>query len=275
MATNFIGNLNLAALDPVRLQIINSLIASSSAVAPAVRATPTPIPHVQPGDLITSDLINKLIDQIQALQATAIGTSLQLGPLGDDTHTVVALGSGFETTGGIWVDGVPQLIGAPGRGINLVILNAQLQPKFRGTYDTFATAAAVELLTSDITTQTVAGDVVIGVTHDAYIANLVANTDAGIFARRALAAIGAASLGVGNPQTRRTRDNAAFIGITPNSKAGVSYDYLVSVMPADSSNDPRLAALPFAWGLYSIPLQRFLVGGSSAAAPYVSVPTPG
>src|SRR5262245_44686254 len=99
---------------------------------------PDPLARVQPGDLITSDLINAIIDRLGSLENRTTDTRIILGPLSTSTHTLLALGSGTETTGGIWLNGVSLLTAAPRRGINLVILDSQLGIKFRGTYDTFA-----------------------------------------------------------------------------------------------------------------------------------------
>ena len=51
----------------------------------------------------------------------------------------------------------------------------------------------------------------------------------------------------------------------PNNQTRVSFNYLTSALPADQSGTggARLTAPPFAWGLYSRTLQRFLLGGAS------------
>lgn|GEM_PF-4545507 len=208
-----------------------------------------------PGDLITSDLINQILDRLDALAGSATSARLLLGPLADDTHTLLALGTGFELSGGIYLDGVSLLPGPPARGINLVILDQTLNVKFRSSYDTLILPSESARLVSDLQTQVARYDVVCGVTHDAYQDQLSAA------AKAALAAVGAAALG----NATRTRDNAAFIGVAPANRSKVAFNYLVSVLPADDqgSTSALLAAQPFVWGLYSTPLSRFLLGGGS------------
>ena len=88
----------------------------------------------------------------------------------------------------------------------------------------------------------------------------------------ALAAVGAATVAAATG----FRDNAAFIGMVPIGNTNVSFDYLVSVVPvANAANQVgAVAALPFVWGVYSIPLQRFLLGGGSGAPAATSTPQP-
>ncbi len=216
-----------------------------------------------PGDLITSDLINQILDRLDALAGNANTARFVLGPLAEGTRTLLALGTGFESGGGIFLDGAPLLAGPPARGINLVILDPTLNVKFRGLYDTFANPADSNRLVGDLQAQTSRYDVVCGVTHDAYRDQLQTN------AKSALAAIGADALG----DATRTRDNAAFIGVVPADKSNVSFNYLVSLMPADAQGigSAQLAGLPFVWGLYSTPLQRFLLGGGAGT---LGVPAP-
>ena len=215
-----------------------------------------PLQHVQPGDLITAELINSILDQLGALGAQPGQLSLVLGPLAEKTHTLVALGTGFESGGGIWLDGVSLLAGSPARGINLVILDANLNVKFRGTYDTHGDANSSARFASDIQSATQQHDIVAVVTHDAYVAQLQPN------AKAALASVGGAALAT---PASNTRAGAAFIGVVPANKASAQFNYLVSVIPADSPGfgSQRIAGLPFAWGVYSLTLQRFLVGGTS------------
>lgn len=208
-----------------------------------------------PGDLITSALINNLLDRLEIIESRNSDARLVLGQLGANTHTLVALSTGFETGGGIFLDGQPLLAGPPTRGVNLVILNPSLVVKFRGTYDTFATPSESTRLANDLKTQTARYDIVVAVTHDSYTTNLQAG------AKAALAAVGGAAIGTAT----QTHDSAAFIGVVPNNKTIASFNYLVSVVPADVPNNAGqlVAALPFVWGIYSIPLQRFIMGGGS------------
>ncbi|MBI1762144.1 MAG: hypothetical protein HYR56_11995 [Acidobacteria bacterium] len=221
--------------------------------------------QVQPGDIISSSLINQMLARLGALE-TGAGTGLALGPLGVDVHTLVALGTGFEAGGGIFLDGSPLLTSQVTRGVNLVILDSTLTVKFRQAYDTFGSASAANDLAADLNAQAAPQDIVIAVTHDAYASQLNAA------ARAALAAVGGAALG----RAIRLRDNAAFIGIVPANRGAISYDYLSSIVPADlesSAANARLAALLFVWGIYSLPLKRFLLGGGTSNA-ITAQPTP-
>lgn len=224
----------------------------------------TVLPRVRPGDVITADLLNMVLEMLETLaaglasQASMFGpdvAALRLGALAENTHTLLALGTGFEGDGGIFLDGQSLLAGAPGRGVNLVILDSELNLKYRQTYDTFAFSAQADLLASDLRQRTEQYDVVIGVTSDAFSSQLTDN------ARAALASVGAEALG----NASRARDNAAFIGVVPNTQERVSFNFLASVLPADQpgTGGARLAAQPFAWGLYNRTRQRFLLGGAS------------
>lgn len=220
---------------------------------------PDTLSKVQPGDLITSELINSIIDRLGAVENSAGDTRLFLGPLAANTHTLLALAAGFEDTGGIWLNGVSLLAGPPRRGINLVILDPQLGIKFRGVYDTFANAADAEQLAADLRAQTSRYDLVAAISCDAYTPQLTSA------AKAALAAVGGAALA--SPTSSRA--GAAFLGVVPENKASVRFDYFVSVIPSDGPGfgSERLAGLPLAWGLYSIPLQRFVLGGATGYPP--------
>lgn len=242
---------------------------ASAPVTPTAPAAPSQqslLPRVRPGDVITADLINLILQMLETLTAGLAGqvaafgpdvAALRLGTLAENTHTLLALGTGFEQDGGIFLDGQSLLAGAPGRGVNLVILDGELNLKHRQTYDTFAFSAQADLLASDLRQRTEQYDVVIGVTSDAFSSQLTDN------ARAALASVGAAALA----NASRARDSAAFIGVVPNSQERVSFNYLTSVLPADQpgTGGARLAAQPFAWGLYNRARQRFLLGGASGS----------
>jgi hypothetical protein len=222
--------------------------------------------RVQPGDVIASALMNQVLDRLDGLTTRLNGVGLQLGPLAVQTHTLVALGSGFDT-GGIFMDGQALLQGQPQRGINLVILDSNLQVKFRAAYDTLGGAVPATQLATDIAAHTAHLDIVVGVTHDAYVPGSA--TPLPEPARTALASIGAYSLG----RPDRGRDNAAFIGVVPANRTNVTFDYLVSIIPADDSGfgSGTLAAPPFVWGVYSVPLHRFLLGGGAVPETWTSV----
>ncbi len=239
--------------------------AGGSSGAPTA-AGQTVLPRVRPGDVITAELINLVLEMLETLaaglatQAAMFGpdvAALRLGAMAENTHTLLALGTGFEQDGGIFLDGRSLLAGAPARGINLVILDSELNLKYRSTYDTLIFSAEAERLASDLVQRTVQYDVVIGMTSDAFSSQLTDN------ARAALASVGAEVVG----RATRARDAAAFIGVVPNSQTRVSFNYLASALPADQTGATaaRLTAQPFAWGLYNRTMQRFLLGGSSGS----------
>jgi len=244
--------------------------------APTAPTTTTVLPRVRPGDVITADMMNMVLEMLETLaaglatQSTMFGpdvAALRLGNLAQDTHTLLAMGTGFEANGGIYLDGQTLLAGQPTRGINLVILDSELNVKYRRAYDTFAFSAQAETLASDLLQRTEQYDVIVGMTSDAFSSQLTSN------ARAALASIGAEALG----RARLARDAAAFIGVVPNNQTRVSFNFLTSVLPADQSGtgSARLTAQPFAWGYYSRTLQRFLLGGSSGMMEAVGEPQTG
>jgi hypothetical protein len=226
--------------------------------------------RVQPGDVITSDLFNSLLTRVAILESQTSDIGLRLGALADDTHTLVALGTGFESGGGIWLDGAPLLSVQTQAGIHLVILDAALRLKFRKIYDVSrrgegATKASDEMA-AVLRTQTSQYDIVVVVTHDSYVGLSAAG-------RAALASVGGASLAAPG----RDRDNAALIGVVPaNNSDQASFDYLLSVIPADmpDTGAAQVAALPFAWGIYSVPMRRFLMGSASGAGVVLPVRSP-
>ena len=229
----------------------------------------SPLPPVSPGDLITSSLINEIMRRLADLDTRMPDTRLTLGPLSQDTHTLVALGTGFEGGGGIWLDGTGVLTNVK-RGINLAVFSSALAVKLTDSYDTWGLASESARLASDLNTRTVKGDVIAVVTHDAYALNLSADAEA------ALAAVGGRSIAYAPTNARA---NGAFIGIVPNTRTNVSYDYLTSFMPADALGfgAQLLVALPMAWGIYSVPRTRFVLGGatsSNTAFNYYAVAAP-
>jgi hypothetical protein len=226
--------------------------------------------RVQPGDVVTSDLFNNLLTRVALLESQTSDIGLRLGALAADTHTLVALGTGFESGGGIWLDGDPLLSVQTQAGIHLVILDGALRLKFKKIYDVSrpgdgATKASDELA-AVLRTQTSQYDLVIVVTHESY---------AGLspHGRAALASVGGASLAAPG----RERDNAAFIGVVPaNNTDQASFDYLISVIPADipGTGAAQVAGLPFVWGVYSVPMRRFLMGGVSGAGVVLPIQSP-
>lgn len=245
-------------------------------LTPTAPDNQTILPRVRPGDVITADMMNMVLQMLETLAAGLAGqaamfgpdvAALRLGNLAQDTHTLLAMGTGFEANGGIYLDGQSLLAGQPTRGINLVILDAELNLKYRRAYDTFAFSAQAELLASDLLQRTEQNDIVIGMTSDAFSSQLTSG------ARAALASVGAEALG----QASQARDGAAFIGVVPNNQTRVSFNYLTSVLPADQpgTGGAQLTAQPFAWGFYSRTLQRFLLGGSSGNMAAVGAPPTG
>jgi Interleukin-like EMT inducer len=222
---------------------------------PVSVTTSIPQIRVRPGDLIDSDLFNLVLQRLESLEQRPGSAFMQLGSLGVNTRTLVALGTGFEETGGIFLDGNPILQNPPIRGINLAVFSPQLVVKFRGGYDTWADQQASPRLVTDLATQAAPGDVIAVVTHDAYQGPLTPEV------RQALAAVGGATLsrGFGN-----ARDNGCFIGIVPKDRAQVGFDYLVSLMPQDPIST-LLSAQPFVWGVYNTTLKRFVMGGGSSS----------
>ena len=249
---------------------------SGGSPAPTAPGNQTILPRVRPGDVITADLINMVLQMLETLtaglasQASMFGpetAALRLGSLAQDTHTLLAMGTGSDANGGVYLDGQSLLAGQPTRGINLVILDAELNLKYRRAYDTFAFSAQAELLASDLLQRTEQNDIIIGMTSDAFSSQLTSS------ARAALASVGAEALG----RASQARDGAAFIGVVPNNQTRVSFNYLTSVLPADQAGTggARLTAQPFAWGFYSRTLQRFLLGGSSGNMATVGQPQAG
>ncbi|MCB0236450.1 MAG: hypothetical protein KDG58_19875, partial [Anaerolineae bacterium] len=178
-------------------------------VTPTAPDNPTVLPRVRPGDVITADMMNMVLEMLETLaaglasQAAMFGpdvAALRLGSMAQDTHTLVALGAGFDANGGVFLDGQSLLAGQPTRGINLAILDAELNLKYRRAYDTFAFSAQAELLASDLQQRTEQNDIVIGMTSDAFSSQLTSG------ARAALASVGAEALG----RASQARDGAAF-----------------------------------------------------------------
>lgn len=200
--------------------------------------------QVRSGEIITSALLRGVLDRLRVLEGA---TSLLLGGVGQDTHTLVAVGSGFESGGGIWLDG-RSLTGEPVRGINLVVLDPTLTIKYRGTYDTADDPQSSVQLADDLLLRAAAGDIVAAVTHEVYATQLEINGKA------ELASIGGAALSNITDLTAA----AAFIGLVPPNRNGLSFDYLVSVLPLDPT--AQLVGAPFAWGLYNSRLGAFLAG---------------
>ena len=224
------------------------------------------IRRVRPGDLITSEFVNGLLDRLNALESRTAAVDLLLGSLAADTRTLVALGTGFEPSAGIWLDGAQQIPEPGRRGIHLLILDANLNRKWYNVYDTIWGTAESARLATDLTNRAARGDVVVVVTRDAYAEQLQPG------AKAALAAVGGAALA---EPTGQTRANGAFIGIVPAHRANIRYNYLVSVVPSDGTGYGAtnvLAALPSVWGVYSRPQRRFVLGGAVGPST-LAVPT--
>jgi hypothetical protein len=215
--------------------------------------------------------MNQILKRLDLLESRLSDTRIVLGPMAMDIHTLVALGSGFEDTGGIWLDGSPLFDKGLTRGVHLVVFNSQLSFKFKGSYDTFASDADYKeskRLALDVASHTRPNDVVAVATSDAYVEYLEWK------GRAALASIGGSALV--EDKFKRSRANGAFLGIVPTNRPSANFNYLVSVMPADKLEfgEARTSALPFAWGVYSIPMLRFLLGGSTGFSNPTQMSTP-
>jgi hypothetical protein len=135
-----------------------------------------------------------------------------------------------------------------------------MQVKYTSSYDTWGIPTEASRLAGDLHARASRYDIIVVVTVDAYINDGFLTDDA----KNALAAVGGFSLSEPT-KIAASRANAAFIGVVPADTSNIGFNYLVSVMPADSPGfgNRQLAALPFAWGLYSTVYRRFLLGGAA------------
>ncbi len=185
------------------------------------------LPHVKPGDLITAELINALIDRINALEGMGEGV-LTLGPLALQSHTLIALAGEVETGAGLWLDG-ERLLDKNGDAANLALLDgATLALRLAMVGDGNQLEAALEALAANSKTILPRkGDVMM-----AQVSSTQKDGDAGATLRRQQTLIGIIQ-----------QDNDIEL---PPFLDSIQYEHL-----------------PFSWGLYNKRLKRFVLGGAS------------
>lgn len=185
------------------------------------------LPHVKPGDLITSTLINALIDRINALDLGSESV-LRLGPLATGAHTLIALGGPVTAGGGLWVDG-ERLLDSEKEVANVALLNgATLAVRLALAADATDGERAIEQLMKEAKQ----GDVLmvqIGIEKKA-------DTD-------------------GVTVEVNTSQIHTYIGVIQNER-----QYLSALV---FLNSIQTVHLPFTWGLYNTRLKRFVLGGAS------------
>jgi hypothetical protein len=185
------------------------------------------LPHVKPGDLITSQLINALIDRINALELGG-ESILRLGPLAQGAHTLVALAGSPKSGAGLWLDG-ERVLDKSNEPANAALLDgATLAVKQSLAVGETEADAAFERLMK-IARE---GDVLM---VQVSVANRQADT--------------------GEVASVETRQSHTYLGVIAADGQGESaLRYLNSIQSAQ---------LPFTWGLYSAKLRRFVLGGAS------------
>lgn len=207
----------LKRIDPDRYRDILALAEKESELA-----------HVKPGDLITADLINSLIDRINALEIGA-DSVLKLGPLATQTHTLVALGGAEAAGAGLWVDG-ERLLDKSNEIANIALLDGStLDARLLLSGDGTKLLQAFEQLQKAAKK----GDVLM-----AQITFEEAATGGGTSAVTTKASYVASYLGV-IQDVNQIEAAEAFLNSIQNGQQ------------------------PFAWGLYSVKFKRFVIGGAS------------
>lgn len=210
--------------DAAVLEILKSQDPEAYRIFRAAAAKAVALPHVQPGDLITAELINALIDRVNAVEGGG-DSVLQLGPLATQAHTLVALAGDAKTGAGLWLDGEP-LLDKAGALANLALLDgASLKTRLALVADEQQGEAAIAKLNE------------LAKKGDVFMAWL----------------------------STQEQDPA-----DANAKVGTNHAYL-GVIQADGQipsalpflNSIQTGHLPFAWGLYSTKLRRFVLGGAS------------
>lgn len=185
------------------------------------------LPHVKPGDLITSTLINALIDRINALELGG-ESILRLGPLAQGAHTLVALGGPVTAGGGLWVDG-ERLSDKANEIANLALLDGStLAVRLALAADATEGERAIELLMK----QARQGDVLM------VQMSVEKKGDTG-----------------GVSGEAATNLIHTYIGVIHGDG-----QYLTALV---FLNSIQTAHLPFTWGLYNTRLKRFVLGGAS------------
>jgi hypothetical protein len=185
------------------------------------------LPHVKPGDLITSTLINTLIDRINALEVGGESV-LRLGPLAQGAHTLAALGGPVTAGGGLWVDG-ERLLDKEKEVANFALLDG-------GTLAVRLALAANATNGEQVLEQLVK--------HERQGDILMAQISV-----EEKGDTGGATVEVTSRQIR------TYIGVIQSDG-----QYLSAMV---FLNSIQAGHLPFTWGLYSTKLKRFVLGGAS------------
>ncbi len=186
------------------------------------------LPHVKPGDLITADLINALIDRINALEGVGEGV-LRLGALALQTHTLIALGGGGAAGVGLWLDG-ERLHDKEDAVANLALLDgASLSVRLAIVADEASGEAAI----ARVIKLANKGDVLM-----AQFTETKQSVDSG--------------------------ENAVAVTISQNhTYLGVIQADNQYLDALQFLNSIQAGQLPFSWGLYNAALKRFVLGGTS------------
>jgi hypothetical protein len=187
------------------------------------------LPHVKPGDLITADLINALIDRINALEGGG-ESALNLGPLALQAHTLIALAGEIKAGAGLWLDG-ERLLDKDDEVANLAVLDGTtLALRLALVGDGNQLEAALEKLGHGNTILLRKGDVMM-----AQVSSTQKDGDAGATLRRQQTLIGVI-------QTDNDLELSPYLD-------SIQFDHQ-----------------PFSWGLYNTRLKRFVLGGASENA---------
>jgi len=188
------------------------------------------LPHVKPGDLITAELINALIDRINALE-DAGDSVLRLGQLALQAHTLVALGGTLAAGAGLWLDG-ERLLDKENAVANLAVLDgASLAVRLAVATDAAGGEAAIAQLNK------------VARKGDVLMAQLSTTTKADANVAGTNAAEASTSL-----------IHAYLSVIQADGQFEQSLQFLNSIQSGH---------LPFTWGLYNTALKRFVLGGAS------------
>lgn len=188
------------------------------------------IEEVRPGEIITSDLFNKIIRKLNALelQASAFDDLIKLGPLAEDTHTLLVLSGSSSEEEGLWIDGVHRVSNLE-PGLNLIILDENLEVVL---YEKNPSDSKYKQILSEIKE----GQLLILVTMGSK-ANMVLSPS-------------------GILKDFVSIDSNNCIIVSRIVKAPFTSKILLSV---SNSIETPLSI----WGIYSIPHDRFLIGGTT------------
>lgn len=198
------------------------------------------IEEVRPGEIITSDLFNKIIRKLNALelQASAFDDLIKLGPLAEDTHTLLVLSGSSSEEEGLWIDGVHRVSNLE-PGLNLIILDENLEVVL---YEKNPSDSKYKQILSEIKE----GQLLILVTMTNTAEK---NVKSGSKANMVLSPSGILKDFV-------SIDSNNCIIVSRIVKAPFTSKILLSV---SNSIETPLSI----WGIYSIPHDRFLIGGTT------------